>query len=56
MHGNGEEHYVNVPDEESRNNIDFYESFTSDVVTVYIDSVFEGDTYEDTCISELMFC
>ncbi len=53
--GNGEEHYVNVPDEDNLNNIDFYESFTSDFVTVYIDSVYSGDTYEDTCISELTF-
>ena len=53
--GNGNEQYVNVPDEDNLNNIDFYEPFTSDFVTVYIDSVYSGDAYEDTCISELTF-
>ena len=53
--GKGEEHYINVPDTEDRNNIDFDKPFSSDVVTVYIDSYFEGSRYEDTCMSELWF-
>ncbi len=53
--GKGEEHYISVPDTEDRNNIDFDISFSSDVVTVYIDSYFEGSRYEDTCMSELWF-
>ena len=52
---NGQDHYIELNDISGIQMINFKESFVSDHVTVYIDDVYEGSAYEDTCISEMSF-
>ncbi len=54
-YGNGNVQYIDVNDVMQEQEIRFDEPFSADKVTVYIDSVYEGIRYEDTCMSELWF-
>lgn len=47
--------YVDLQDSNGNQNIRFDASFTSKTIRIYIEDVYRGNKYEDTCISEISF-
>ena len=46
--------HVTLKDEYGKvNNIDLVEGVVADSFTIYIDSVYSGSSYDDTCITEI---
>ncbi len=52
FYNGGKERFI-LQDTNSEQNLKFHDSRVVDGMAIYIESVYEGDTYEDTCISEV---